>query len=75
MASTPKEKAYARKYYRTNPAYRRKKIEDRKDYASSHKEEEATQSRKYYHSTPSYRRRRILQVAAYNRSHRTKKRK
>ena len=75
MASTPKEEAYSRKYYRTHDKYRKKKIQQRKDYASSHKKEEAEQSREYYHSTPSYRRRRILQVKQYNKAHRTKKRK
>ena len=57
--TTAKEDAYARKYYKTNSKYRKKKIEDRKEYAKSHKKEEAEQSR----------------VSAYNKSHRTKKRK
>ena len=73
--TTAKEDAYSRKYYRTHDKYRKKKIQQRKDYASSHKKEEAEQSREYYHSTPSYRKRRIAQVSAYNKTHRTKKRK
>lgn len=73
--SRASENAYARKYYRTHSSYRKKKIEDRKEYASSHKKEEASQSRKYYHENPDYRRRRIKQVTQYNRTHKTKKRK
>ena len=69
-----KENAYAREYYRTHDKYRRKKIQERKDYASSHKKEEASQSRKYYHETPSYRRYKISYAKAYNKSHKTKKR-
>lgn len=75
MATSAKEDAYARKYYRTHDKYRKKKIQDRKEYASSHKKEEAKQSREYYHENPSYRRRRIAQVKQYNKTHRTKKRK
>ena len=73
--TTAREDAYARRYYKTHSAYRKKKINDRKEYAKSHKKEEAEQSREYYHSTPTYRKRRIAQVSAYNKSHRTKKRK
>lgn len=73
--TTAKEDAYARKYYKTHPKYRKKKIEERKDYAKSHKKEEAAQSREYYHSVSTYRKRRIAQVSAYNKSHKTKKRK
>ncbi len=70
-----KENAYARKYYRTHDKYRKKKIQDRKDYASSHKKEEASQSREYYHKTPSYRRWKIKYAQAYQKTHRTKKTK
>jgi hypothetical protein len=73
--TTAKEDAYARRYYKTHSKYRKKKIEERKEYAKSHKKEEAEQSRDYYHSTPTYRKRRIAQVSAYNRAHKTKKRK
>ena len=72
--TTVKEDAYARKYYRTHDKYRKKKIQQRKEYASSHKKEEASQSRKYYHETPSYRRYKISYAKSYNKSHKTKKR-
>lgn len=71
--SRSKANARARRYYRTHENYRREKIEDRKDYASSHKKEEARKSREYYHSNPEYRRRRIKQVAAYNKTHKKRR--
>lgn len=73
--TTAKEDAYARRYYKTHSAYRRKKINERKEYAKSHKKEEAAQSREYYHSNSEYRQRRIKQVQRYNKSHKAKKRK
>lgn len=73
--SKASENAYARKYYRTHSSYRKKKIEDRKDYASSHKKEEASQSRKYYHENPDYKRYKIRYAKAYQKTHRTKKSK
>lgn len=73
--SRASENAYARKYYKTHSTYRKKKIEDRKDYASSHKKEEASQSRKYYHENPDYKRYKIRYAKAYQKTHRTKKNK
>lgn len=75
MASKSKVNARARRYYRTHEEYRREKIEDRKEYASTHKKEEARKSREYYHSNPEYRRRRIKQVTAYNQAHKSKRKK
>lgn len=74
---TTKEKArkYAKKYYHNNEDYRRSKIEDRKEYAESHKKEEAKKSRDYYHSHPNYRKWKISYARDYRKSHANNKKK
>lgn len=69
MASTAKEKKYARKYYRDNDDYRRDKIDDRKKDAKQHKQSEAEYSRNYYHSHPNYRKAKIAYAKAYRKAH------
>lgn len=69
MASTAKEKKYARKYYRDNAAYRREKIDDRKKDAKQHKQSEAEYSKAYYHSHPEYRKYKIRYATDYRKAH------
>lgn len=64
---------YAREYYRKNAKYRKKKIEERKAYAKSHKKDEAAYSRKYYAEHPNYRRIKIAYARAYNKAHKRKR--
>ena len=44
--STAKEKAYSRKYYRENPKYRRKKIQQRKEYYRENQEDKNAYEKK-----------------------------
>lgn len=73
MASTTKEKKYARKYYRDNDAYRREKIEQRSAAYKKDKKGEAEYSRKYYAEHPEYRRYKIRYAANYRKAHKKKK--
>ena len=73
MASTAKEKKYARDYYKKNPKYREKKIEQRSDDYQEHKKQEATYAREYYAKNPSYRRYKIAYAVAYRKAHKKKK--
>lgn len=75
MASTTKEKKYARKYYRDNDAYRREKISDRKSYAKSHRKEEADYARSYYHSHPEYKKYKQAYARAYKKAHKNSTKK
>lgn len=73
MASTTKEKKYARKYYKENPDYRKKKIETRKDYYHEHQESQNAYARKYYHEHPTYRKYKIRYARDYRKAQRGKK--
>lgn len=75
MASTSKEKQYARKYYKENAKYRREKIEDRKDYAKSHRRKEADYAREYYHSHPQYKKYKQAYARAYKKAHKSSAKK
>lgn len=67
--SSEKANKYARDYYRKNAKYRKKKIEERKEYAKNHKKEEATYSRKYYAENPTYRAYKIKYALRYQKAH------
>ena len=65
MASTASEKRYSREYYKTHPRYRRKKIQDRKDYYHDNQKEQNAYAREYYHKKTSYRKYKIAYAKAY----------
>ena len=72
MASTRKEELAAKKYYRENAAYRRKKI---KRTAAEHKmnrEEHNKNAREYYHTNTSYRKWKIAYAKKYQSQRRGK---
>ena len=73
MASTALEKKKARDYYRKNKKYRNEKIESRKEYAKTHKKEEAKQSKSYYWDNPTYRTEKKKQAREYKKKHSKKK--
>lgn len=70
--STAKEKAYSRKYYKDNPKYRRKKIQQRKDYYRENQEEQNAYERKRYRTDPSYRKYKINYAKNYQKNKRKK---
>lgn len=67
MASTTLEKKKARDYYRKNKKYKEEKIENRKEYAKTHKKDEAKQSKKYYWENSEYRKTKQKQAREYKR--------
>lgn len=77
MAITRKSKAnaYARKYYRSNEDYRKKKIRERAKYYAGHKEEEAKNARDYYWDNPDYRAYKVKYARMYRLAHKRKKSK
>ena len=70
MALSKKENAKkSRKYYQTNASYRKKRIEDRKEYYDEHRQSQNAYAREYYHSNPSYKKYKIAYARAYRKSH------
>lgn len=69
--STSKEKKYARDYYKTHPKYRKKKIQQRKDYYHKHQNEQNAYERKRYRKDPTYRKYKVQ----YARDYQKKKKK
>lgn len=59
----------SRKYYQTHASYRKKKIEDRKEYYAENRQSQNAYAREYYHSNPSYRRYKIRYARDYRKSH------
>lgn len=71
--STTKEKSEARKYYKEHAAYRRKKIDARKEYYHDHQTDQNAYAREYYHSHPSYRKYKIRYARDYRKAQRGKR--
>ena len=63
------ENRYARNYYKTHAKYRRKKIEQRKDYYHEHQNAQNAYERKRYRTNPSYRKWKIAYAKAYQKKH------
>lgn len=71
MALSKKENARkSRKYYQTHSAYRKKRIEDRKDYYEDHRQSQNAYAREYYRKNPNYRKYKINYARNYRKSHR-----
>lgn len=62
-------KKYSRKYYKENPEYRKKKIEQRKDYYHEHQKDQNAYAREYYRKHPSYRKYKIQYARNYRKAH------
>ena len=60
---------YSRKYYKKNPKYREKKIEQRKAYAKEHRDEQREYAKDYYWKNPKYRSYKIKYAKDYRKSH------
>ena len=63
--STTKEKKYSRDYYKTHPRYRKKRIQDRKDYYHDNQKEQNAYERKRYRTNQQYRKYKIAYAKAY----------
>lgn len=72
MASTKAEEKYARNYYKTNKAYRKKKIKDTADKHKRNKDEHNKNAREYYHSNSKYRKSKINYAKEYQKKKKKK---
>ena len=72
MASTRKEEAAARKYYRENSNYRKRKIRETADEHKSNRDLYNKKAREYYHSNQSYRKYKIAYAKKYQKQKRGK---
>lgn len=73
MAISKKEaNSYARKYYKEHSKYRKKKIEDRKEYYDEHKNQQNAYERKRYWTNPDYRKYKKKYAINYKKAHKTK---
>ena len=72
MASTRKEELAAKKYYRENSAYRKKKIKNTADEHKMNREEHNKKAREYYHSNTNYRKYKIAYAKSYQKQRRGK---
>ena len=60
---------YSRKYYKENSGYRKKKIEQRKEYYQENKKSQAEYAKEYYHKNPQYRQYKISYAKSYRKAH------
>lgn len=72
MASTKAEERYARKYYKENKSYRKKKIADTAQEHKRNRTEHNKKAREYYHSNTNYRKYKIAYAKAYQKRKRGK---
>ena len=73
MAYTKKDKAYQKKRYRTDTAYREKLIKDNTEKHKKHKKKYAKIMKDYYNSNSEYRRKKIAKMRVYNQKKRKDK--
>ena len=67
--SKRKAAANARKYYKEHPAYRREKIEDRKEYRERNRQSDNAYAREYYRTHSKYRKYKIQYAKSYRKAH------
>lgn len=68
MAYTKKDKAYQKKRYKNDKAYRDKLIKENTEKHKKNKKKFADKMRDYYNSTPEYRAKKKKKMAQYNKT-------
>ena len=73
MAYTKKEKAYQKKRYGTDKAYREKLIKDNTEKHKRNKKKYAQKMREYYNSSETYRKEKRQKMREYNKTKKSRK--